>query len=171
MLLTCKKTRASFPIRGQSLPAGWMMLTEIHSAKMRSSLPPEQSPQGQMVRNLPGHRLSTANTGECPNGVSAELSQVPHLPCGSQRAALGTSRSPAACTVQCWDRSREEQELVGVGVHQAGLVPDQHEVGVGKPSHFSLDFILVHLTPSQLCKGIYWSFITHLQAHQGCPIG
>ena len=102
------------------------------------------------MRNIPGHMLSTGNTGECPNGVSTELLQVPHVPCGSQRAALGTPRSPAACTVQCWDRSKDEQELVRARVHQAGLVPGQHEGWVEKPAHFSLDFILVNLTPSQL---------------------
>ena len=171
LLLTCEKTSAGFPIGGQRLPVGWMTLTEIHSANVRSSLPPEQSPQGQMMKNLPGHMLSTGNTGECPNGVSAELAQVPHRPSGSQRAALGTPRSAAACTVQCSDRSREEQELVGPEGHQAGLVPGQHEGWVGSPSHFSLDFILVHLTSSQLCKGICLSCITHLQAHWGCPIG
>lgn len=132
MQLTCKKTWAGFSRRGQSLPVGWMMLTEIHSANMRSPLLPEQSPREQKMRNLPGHMLSTGNTGESPNGVSAELSQVPHLPCGSQRAALGSPMSPAACTVQCWERSREEQELVRVGVHQAGLVPGQHEGWMGK---------------------------------------
>lgn len=59
---------------------------------------------------------------------------------------------------------------MGAGVHQAGLVLGQHKGWMGKPTHFSLDFILVHLTPSQLCKGIYWSFITHLQAHWYAPL-
>lgn len=54
------------------------------------------------------------------------------------------------------------------GVHQAAPVPGQHEEQVAKPAHFSLDFILVHLTPPQLCQGICWSFVTHLQTHQGC---
>lgn len=71
-------------------------------------------------------------------------------------------------TVQCWDKSREKLEPEAVGLHQAGPVPGQHEGRVAKPAHFSLDFILVHLTPPQLRKGICWSFVTHLQAHQGC---
>lgn len=72
-------------MRGQSLPVGWMMFTEIQSASVRSLLPPEQSLWGQMMRNLPGHMLSTGNTSESPNGVSTELSRFPHLPCASQR--------------------------------------------------------------------------------------
>lgn len=64
-------------------------------------------------------------------------------------------------------RSRGEQELAGIGESQAG----QHEGWMGKLARFGLDFILLHLTPSPLCTGIYLSFTVHLQTHQGCPSG
>lgn len=167
MLLTCQKTWTGFFIRGQSLPVRWAMLTEMQSADTRSPFPTEQSPWAlQMMRNLPGCMLSAGHTRGSAKGVSAELAQVPHLPCGSKSGALASPKVSCCLVEAMLGRFRVEQEQAGIGEYHAG----QHEGWMGKLAHFGLDFILLHLTPP-LCTGIYLSFTVYLQSHQGCPTG
>lgn len=63
------------------------------------------------------------------------------------------------------------QRRAGAGGCWGAAGRGQQEGWVGKASRFSLDFILVPLSPSQLCKGLSRSRSTHLQLAMCVPPG